>query len=188
LATKVFTFTITAGTLTPAASTAKKAETAAAAAAASKSASAPGAEAPQHTHAPNGWFYEQMGGISLDMSPDSPSLLERLTNNPEGKRQPPNAHGRIGWHVLEVVAGDIVDIVLNNHEPFGHPFHLHGHGGWAAGSFYVSTCQPLVAFGGGGGAASHTCGHAAACTAASRPCLWLGCGSNLLAACTPQGD
>ena len=71
---------------------------------------------------PNPGLYAYLNNISFSASP-APSLLERLTNNPEGLGPPVNAvpaspGGNVrGWNVMELAGGDVVQVVLNNLNP-----------------------------------------------------------------------
>jgi hypothetical protein len=60
-----------------------------------------------------------MNNISLSATPMAPSLLERLSNNPEGLGPPEKAvavpgGSVLGWNVVELEEGDVVQLVLNN--------------------------------------------------------------------------
>lgn len=86
-------------------------------------------------------FY--VNGVSHDPAavdpPDAPSLLEREAGpTPEGLGPPPRvppparapAVGAKGWHILPAALGDVVDLVINNHDTGEHPMHVHGHAFW----------------------------------------------------------
>lgn len=66
----------------------------------------------------------------------SVSLLERIFGNPENETLPanggtPDSSGLMrGWNVVNVTAGSVVDIIINNHDDGEHPLHLHGHWFW----------------------------------------------------------
>ena len=59
--------------------------------------------------------------------PDTPSLLSRLLGNPSGIGVEPNAApGTAGWNVHNFGLGQVVDVIINNHDAGQHPIHLHG--------------------------------------------------------------
>lgn len=73
--------------------------------------------------ADNAVQYAHFNNISLLMTPDTPSLLERLSNNPAGLGPPQNhppAGGR-GWHIVDIALGEVIDIVINNDDDGEHP-------------------------------------------------------------------
>lgn len=50
--------------------------------------------------------------------------------------------------------GDVVDLVINNFEPFSHPFHMHGHGAASCGARAASCTIARQAHGAPGTAAA----------------------------------
>lgn len=99
--------------------------------------------------APIATQYAHFNNISLSMQPVVPSLLERYSNNPQGLGPPATVPSGLGWNLLEVQRGEVIDIVINNQDTGEHPIHMHGHWFWilAAGEPNAgdwANQQPLV--------------------------------------------
>jgi len=77
--------------------------------------------------------YAHFNNVSLEMTPESTSLLARLSNNPAGLAAPVQPKRGRGWHVVEVQSGEVVDIIINNNDNGEHPIHVHGHWFWVMG-------------------------------------------------------
>ncbi|KAF8061145.1 fetC [Scenedesmus sp. PABB004] len=76
---------------------------------------------------PSGVHYGHLNNVSLAMAPsDGPSLLERYSSNPEGLGPPLGAPFGVGWQIVDVALGEVVDVVINNHDNGEHPMHTHG--------------------------------------------------------------
>lgn len=60
-------------------------------------------------------LYAFVNNVSLVTTPYSPSLLERLSNNPEGLGEPAN-NARMGWQIITLNEGDTVDVIINNED------------------------------------------------------------------------
>lgn len=76
-------------------------------------------------------------------SPGTPSMVESLLAN---RSLPPNKD--FGYHVEQLQAGAVVQVVINNHDTGEHPLHLHGHWFWVmahgrpqAGDYDAATDQ-----------------------------------------------
>eukprot|EP00775_Hariotina_reticulata_P005109 gene5109-5349_t len=78
-------------------------------------------------------LYGHLNNISLQMSPFAPSLLERYSNNPEGLPAPEPINSGLGWHIIHIKEGDVIDVILDNEDAGEHPMHLHGHWFWVIG-------------------------------------------------------
>ena len=84
--------------------------------------------------------------------PDTPSLLSRLLGNPSGVGVAPNAApGTAGWNVQNYTLGQVVDVIINNHDSGQHPIHLHGswftvmaQGAEGDGDYSGQPLRPLV--------------------------------------------
>ncbi|WIA19475.1 hypothetical protein OEZ85_004087 [Tetradesmus obliquus] len=64
------------------------------------------------------------------MVPETPSLMERYSNNPMGlgpPAEPQWPQGGLGWHIWDINLGDVIDIYIHNKAGGEHPIHLHGH-------------------------------------------------------------
>jgi hypothetical protein len=61
-------------------------------------------------------LYGHLNNISLQMSPFAPSLLERYSHNPEGLGPPAPINSGLGWHIIPIKEGDVVDVILDNED------------------------------------------------------------------------
>lgn len=66
--------------------------------------------------------YAHVNNVSLQILPETPSLLEQYSDNPEGKGPPATSVTGLGWNIVELgpsdsnglIANDVADIVINN--------------------------------------------------------------------------
>lgn len=82
---------------------------------------------------PNCTNWAHFNNISMQLpasggNPGMPSMLESLLAN----RSLP-ANKDFGFHVEQLQAGAVVQVVINNHDTGEHPLHLHGHWFWVEG-------------------------------------------------------
>jgi hypothetical protein len=63
--------------------------------------------------------YARFNLISLDMRPEAPSLLERLSNNPQNLGPPttPPFPGGRGWHVVNVSVPLHLQLLVSSFHP-----------------------------------------------------------------------
>lgn len=79
---------------------------------------------------PNAVQYAHVNKIALQLVPETPSLMERYSNNPMGlgpPAEPQWPQGGLGWHIWDINLGDVLDIYIHNKDDGEHPIHLHGH-------------------------------------------------------------
>ena len=56
------------------------------------------------------------------MDSESPSLLERLSNNPQNIKAPQvPVQGGMGWNIMNVDRGEVIDIYFTNLDDGEHP-------------------------------------------------------------------
>jgi hypothetical protein len=55
------------------------------------------------------------------MDPENPSLLQRLSNNPAGMPPSENPTEGLGWQIVDIQAGEVIDLVIHNLDNGEHP-------------------------------------------------------------------
>lgn len=65
--------------------------------------------------------YAHMNHVSLQMEPETPSLLERLSNNPDGIPPPAITTEGLGWNIVDIQAGEVVQVTIYNYDDGEHP-------------------------------------------------------------------